>query len=66
MNVIEDLKQRCTLAEQCLPVAGYRVMLAKLHNDMLGEIGKLQNELVKYSQRELDLTARLSALQEGI
>lgn len=63
MSVIEDLKQRCTLAEQCLPVSAYRVMLAKLHNDMLGEIDKLQNELIKYSQRELDLSAQLTAAQ---
>jgi hypothetical protein len=31
-------EQRCRVSEQCLPDAPYRVMLTKLHNEMLAAL----------------------------
>lgn len=39
------LAQRCELAEKCLPEAGYRARLERLHSDMLTEIEQLRRLL---------------------
>jgi len=39
---LADVKERCSTLERCLPVGGYRVIIAKLHNEMIDEISRLQ------------------------
>lgn len=40
-----DFKERCTIAEKCLPVSEYRAQLALLHNDMIERITELETAL---------------------
>ncbi|OHD19928.1 MAG: hypothetical protein A2Y38_00520 [Spirochaetes bacterium GWB1_59_5] len=42
---LAEVKERCSTLERCLPVGGYRVIIAKLHNEMIDEITALRSQL---------------------
>lgn len=43
------------MVEKCLPVSGFRVQVAKLHNGLLAEIKRLQgeNEQLRYMEKDV-------------
>lgn len=44
MSDITELKEKCSVIEQCLPVSDFRVQVAKTHNDLLDRITALEAE----------------------
>lgn len=46
-----DFKERCTIAEKCLPVSEYRAQLSLLHNDMIERIAELERAYREQKKR---------------
>ena len=40
--MIENFKERCEVAEKCLPESGYKDCLVNLHKEMLAEYERLK------------------------
>ena len=62
---LAEVKGKCSTLERCLPIgSGYRVELAKLHNEMIDEITALRSQLsIVEGEKALIAQARDAAME---